>query len=401
MRSSALALLSSLAFVTGSALAASVTPHDCAAPGRWVVADQTAPVPPMGWSALAGQDVVLLGEQHDSAAHHRWQLATLTALHALRPTLVIGLEMLPREAQPALDDWVAGKLSESAFLRRSGWYRYWGLDADLYLPILHFARERALPLVALNVTPERRDRLVEAFLGRASGEDPASGVEGEFGAIPAPRQPGQRYRERLATSFHEHAPDDIGDAALDEFIAAQLIWDVAMADALARRLGETQGNGQTRRPLAVAIMGRGHVEYGDGVAHQLQTLGIPQVATLLPVAAEEACRADPTLATALFVVAPEPGEKTATPKLGVAVETTAEGLKVTHVAAGSPAQQAGLRVDDILTRVAERALTQPAELAALMARVLPGSRLPLVILRDGQRQALEAALPLGEALESD
>jgi len=355
----------------------------------------------MGWSALAGQDVVLLGEQHDSAAHHRWQLATLTALHALRPTLVIGLEMLPREAQPALDDWVAGKLSESAFLRRSGWYRYWGLDADLYLPILHFARERALPLVALNVTPERRDRLVEAFLGRASGEDPASGVEGEFGAIPAPRQPGQRYRERLATSFHEHAPDDIGDAALDEFIAAQLIWDVAMADALARRLGETQGNGQTRRPLAVAIMGRGHVEYGDGVAHQLQTLGIPQVATLLPVAAEEACRADPTLATALFVVAPEPGEKTATPKLGVAVETTAEGLKVTHVAAGSPAQQAGLRVDDILTRVAERALTQPAELAALMARVLPGSRLPLVILRDGQRQALEAALPLGEALESD
>ena len=30
------------------------------------------------------QDVVLLGEQHDSEDHHRWQLQMLSALHAQR-----------------------------------------------------------------------------------------------------------------------------------------------------------------------------------------------------------------------------------------------------------------------------------------------------------------------------
>lgn len=70
---------------------------------------------------LARRPVVLLGERHDSAAHHRWQLATLQALQERSPGLSLGLEMVPRRLQPVLDRWVAGTLEERAFLDALDW----------------------------------------------------------------------------------------------------------------------------------------------------------------------------------------------------------------------------------------------------------------------------------------
>src|SRR5688572_10608345 len=60
--------------------------------------------------AASAKTVLLLGEEHDRAEHHRWQLHTLAALHARRPQLVLGFEMFPRRVQGALDRWVAGEL---------------------------------------------------------------------------------------------------------------------------------------------------------------------------------------------------------------------------------------------------------------------------------------------------
>ena len=82
----------------------------------------------------------MLGERHDSAEQHRWQLQTLTGLHAYRPNLVIGMEMFPRRVQPALDRWVAGETTEQQFLAESDWRTVWGYDSQFYMPILHFAR---------------------------------------------------------------------------------------------------------------------------------------------------------------------------------------------------------------------------------------------------------------------
>src|ERR1035441_7797615 len=51
-------------------------------------------------AALAKRGVVLLGESHDQAEHHRWQLHTITALFSHRPDMVLGFEMFPRRVQP-------------------------------------------------------------------------------------------------------------------------------------------------------------------------------------------------------------------------------------------------------------------------------------------------------------
>lgn len=164
-------------------MASPVTAQDCAAPGQWLTpGDQHAEAqPPMGWDRLARQRVVLLGEQHDQVAHHRWQLSTITALHSRQADMAIGLEMLPRKVQPALDQWIAGELDESQLLDRTQWYRYWGRDAELYLPILRFARDHRLPLIALNVTPEQRREL----------SDPASHqwTLDQRQGVPAPSRP--------------------------------------------------------------------------------------------------------------------------------------------------------------------------------------------------------------------
>ena len=103
----------------------------CPAPGQWLTSGGEPFESRLLMRELVQQDVVLLGEQHDRMDHHRWQLHVIAGLHALRPELVIGLEMLPREAQPELDAWVAGELDEQSFLDASGWYRVWGFDPEL------------------------------------------------------------------------------------------------------------------------------------------------------------------------------------------------------------------------------------------------------------------------------
>jgi uncharacterized iron-regulated protein len=106
---------------------------------------------PVLFRDLAAGGVVLVGEAHDRPEHHLWQSEVAAGLLARRADLVIGVEMLPRRAQRALDRWVAGETSEAEFLAESDWRRVWGFDFALYRPIFELARLNRLRMVALNV----------------------------------------------------------------------------------------------------------------------------------------------------------------------------------------------------------------------------------------------------------
>ncbi|MGV2931529.1 ChaN family lipoprotein [Vreelandella venusta] len=257
----------------------------CPLPGQWWQSQYVVANSAILAQAVQHQ-VVLLGEQHDAIDHHRWQLHTLAGLYALRDDMVIGLEMLPREAQPVLDDWVAGLLSEEELLEQSRWEEHWGFDADLYLPILHFARVQRIPLVALNITPELRQRLAR---------DGFSSVPiDQRHYIPAPLPPSAGYEMRLKDVFDQHAMGDDDPAMMKRFLQAQLSWDVAMAEGLADAALEGK--------LAVGLMGLGHVIYQDGVPHQLDGLGVDHTFSLLPWSTETCEPPDPALADAVFVL---------------------------------------------------------------------------------------------------
>lgn len=163
------------------------------------------------------------------------------------------------------------------------------------MPLFEYARKHRLPMVALNV-----DRATVRRVGM-QGFASTPQVDRENVGDPAPVSP--RYRECLSGWFKNHPAGREGatanSAMFEGFVRAQSFWDRAMAEALAGVYRNRPG------ALAVGIMGRGHVEYGDGVQHQLAVMGIENVATALPGSVGTECpRHDPPIADFLYGVAP-------------------------------------------------------------------------------------------------
>ena len=349
--------------------------------------------------SLAQRPVVLLGENHDNAEHHRWQLHTLAALHGRKPDMVLGFESFPRRVQPILDQWVNGELGAEAFLEAVDWPTIWGFDPALYLPLFHFARQNRIPMIALNV-----DR---ALVSRVGIEGWAAISADERAGLSDPAPPSAAYRESLARtyifkqSFGEEGQAEasveeadtssvIGTEKFARFVEAQLTWDRAMAEALAVA--------HQRRPtaLVVGIIGSGHIQYGHGVPHQLADLGIAQAAALLPVDHAQACdRLPADLAYAVFIMEAAGQVASAQPKarLGVMIETGDHGVRVTRVLKDSVAAATGIAVDDIVVSAAGFPIAQAAELVEIVQRQAPGTWLPLIILRGDEDVELVARFP--------
>ncbi len=270
-------------------------PNDaaCAAAGSWL---EPGSLRIVGEEAVldgaAEARIVLLGEVHDDANHHRWQLRVLSALHERKRPLIIGVEMLPRRAQPALDRWVAGGLGEAEFLDAVRWKETWGYDPALYLPVFRFARDHHIAMLALNV-----ERGLIAKVARNGCEAVPSG---ERQGVSEPASPAEAYRRSLAAAFAEHAggaPAKGTDGArLERFIQAQVTWDRAMAEAIAAAAAAGPD------ASIVGVVGRGHVENGWGIPHQLADLGAAEPVILLAAEVAEACAAAPGLADAVFVL---------------------------------------------------------------------------------------------------
>ncbi len=182
----------------------------CATAGAWIdPADRDRLDHVRLLADLALRPVVLLGERHDSAEHHRWQLHTLAALHGRHPDMVIGFETFPRRLQPVLDRWVTGDLTSEAFLEAAEWSTVWGFDAALYLPLFHFARQHGVPMLALNV-----DRSLIARVGREGfAAIPPEDREG----VSPPAPPSPAYRQSLARVFayKKQLPGDGSEALSD------------------------------------------------------------------------------------------------------------------------------------------------------------------------------------------
>jgi len=246
---------------------------------------------------LAERRVVLIGETHDVAEIHRWQLHVCAFLHVLRPRMAVGFEMFPRRLQPVLDAWVAGRYTTAGFLAGSEWDDVWGFPPELYLPLFHFCRQMRVPMLALNC-----HRPLVTRVGREGWEAiPEGDRDGLTPAAPATAAY-RRYLFDLVSSGPAAMAAGPDDPAFDRFVRAQQTWDRAFACNIARALHEDAGR------LVVGIIGRGHLEYGHGTPFQLRDLGIEDIAVLLP---SDEPRADPErirgIADAIFRLdRPEP-----------------------------------------------------------------------------------------------
>jgi uncharacterized iron-regulated protein len=371
--------------IAGLVLGAISQGRACVPLGQWLMPLPAGAVPVALTEVLQearARRVVLLGEAHESAEHHRWQLHTLAALHAQRPALAVAFEMFPRSVQPVLDAWVAGELSESEFLERSRWSEVWGYEASHYLPLLHFARMHRIPMVALNVERELVRRV-----GR-EGFDAVPEAMREGVGRPEPATPD--YLQELHAVYLRHGAKVAGldDAAFARFVAGQQTWDRAMAEAIRTGLERYPGR------QVVAIMGRGHTGPG-AVPHQLRALGVADSVVFLPWDRTADCAPPRSgVAHAVFGVAAPEDSATQRPRLGVALSPLPQaGARIDHVAEGSVAAEAGLRTGDVLIAIAGRDIRRTQDVLRALARQAPGTWLPLKVRRDGAELDLIAKFP--------
>jgi uncharacterized iron-regulated protein len=406
----AAAVIAPSAAQTSSSASPAETASACATPADWIdlKTGQSIDRGQLFGDLVAKSSVVLLGESHTDADHHRWQLQTVAALHGRGGNMVIGFESFPRRLQAVLDDWVDGKLTDEAFLKASEWRQVWGYDAAFYMPLFQFARLNRIPMIALNV-----DQKLVARVGQQGWENvPASEREGL--SDPAPASPA--YQRELAhvylikkaippgadpfSSSQGPSVAEPDDAAVEEavkqpefkrFVEAQLTWDRAMAEALA------SAKRKFSNATIVGILGSGHVEGGYGVPHQLRDLGITQVMSLLPVPTDAACMLVGTsFADAVFTLPATPADETShaeRPRLGVALVEGDGAPRINRVVDKSVAEIAGLKVGDEVVRAAGLTIRKPDELVEVIARQAPGTWLPLSVRRDGQDIDLIAKFP--------
>ena len=337
---------------------------------------------------------MLLGETHDNAEHHRWQLHTIAAIHARQPNLVLGFEMFPRRVQKILDQWSAGELTEEQFLARSEWAGVWGYDPQLYLPIFHFARMHRIPMLALNV-----DRSLVRRVGSAGwAAVPPSEREGV--SEPAPPNPAvlpflyDAYREHLPQDQRpkgEPTAEDLRNPEFLRFVESMQLWDRAMAQAIAERLATQQA------PLVIGILGSGHLRNGHGVPHQLRSLGVDGAAVLLPWDVKDDCnRLVSGLADLVFGIEDQAAAAAERPRLGVMLDQRAEGLTILEVVKGSIAESAGAKAGDVIQSVAGLPVKDAGTVISAVQRQAPGTWLPLTVQRGQQSLELVARFPAGK-----
>ncbi|WP_419799344.1 MAG: ChaN family lipoprotein [Terasakiella sp.] len=338
----------------------------------------------------AKQQVVLLGEQHPDAVHHRWQLQTITQLYAHNPNVVIGFEMFPRRLQPVLEAWIRGELSEDEFLQKTDWDEVWKFDPDLYMPLFRFARMNRLPIVALNVEMD--------LIGAISQKGWDGVDEDRKEGVSPPRKAHPDYITELKKVFdkHPHVADDEkkddqkSKARFQRFVEAQITWDGAMAQELAR-VQKMGGN-----PLVIGVMGSGHLADRYGVPYQLQGLGLGST-VLLPWTLGWNCNdLSPSYADAIFgLEAMEQKPAAQRPILGIRIEKAENktGVVVEQVVEESIAEDAGLEKGDVILIAAGQLVEDTAQLIRIIQRQAPGTWLPLEIERNAQPIDIIAKFP--------
>jgi uncharacterized iron-regulated protein len=326
---------------------------------------------------LHGKRVVYVGEIHDRYSHHLAQLEVIQNLHRGNPSLAIGMEMFQRPAQTHLDQFVSGEISEREMLLATEWHKRWKYDYRLYRPILQFAREKGIPLVALNVSEELRQRVSDVGI---------SGLEaGEREQVPAEIDYSDKmYEARLQEVFERHG-SSMG-REFERFVEVQLLWDETMAESAARYLEQNP-----ERQLVV-LAGGGHLMYGSGIPQRVFRRIVVDSSIILPGGDRGI---EPGVAD--YLIYPEAAELPKSGLMGLLLETTGEGVEVSEALEDGAAAKAGVKKGDRILKIDDIDINTFPELKITMMDKKPGDGVRLEILRthlllDDEVISLEFAL---------
>jgi uncharacterized iron-regulated protein len=177
---------------------------------------------------LAAAEVILFGEQHNDSVAHAMQLEITQKLFQQHgQTLVLGFEMFETDVQLVLDEYLSNKIPEKNFEAES---RIWPNYPKDYKPLLTFAKENKLKVIAANV-PRRYAAAVANY-----GTESLQSLTPEAQKFMAPlpylvdyELPG--YKNMLSMFGGAHA----GEKG-NKMVAAQALKDATMAHFIIKNL---------------------------------------------------------------------------------------------------------------------------------------------------------------------
>ncbi|MBW4524120.1 MAG: ChaN family lipoprotein [Phormidium tanganyikae FI6-MK23] len=209
--------------------------------------------------------VIYVGETHDNEADHRAQLEIIRSLYQQNPKLAIGMEMFQRPFQSGLDSYLAGAATDSMLREFTEFDKRWGFPWEFYFPIIDFAKENQLPVVALNTPSEVTRKVARQGLAGLTKEE-----KRYIPPIAEIRTEPDRYRDRLRKIFDGFHSGKGNNRGFDRFFEAQVLWDETMADAIAQFLKKNPDR------QMIVLVGQGHLVYGDGIPSRVARR-IPQI----------------------------------------------------------------------------------------------------------------------------
>ncbi|HEY6004506.1 MAG TPA: ChaN family lipoprotein [Anaeromyxobacter sp.] len=199
-------------------------------------------------AAVAGADVVLLGEMHDNVDHHVLQARLVRAVLVSGRRPALAFEMLTSDQQATVDAALArAPRDPDAFAKAVAWDESGWPEFEMYRPIFQAGLEAGVAVIAANL-PRKAVREVVSK-GAEALDAPLRARLAKDEPLPAP------LVESLRAEMRESHCGELPESLIDPLILAQRARDAEMA----ARVEGAGGRG------AILIAGRGHVRTDRGV----------------------------------------------------------------------------------------------------------------------------------------
>jgi uncharacterized iron-regulated protein len=244
-------------------------------------------------AAMADYQVVFVGEAHDDPTGHMLEAELLKRAYesygapgsnddAPRP-VALSLEFFQSDAQPIIDEYLAGLITEKAFRTDSRpWPRY---ETD-YRSMIEFSKENGVSVIAANAPRRYATRVTQH--GRESLKDLSPEALASLAPLPY-GQPSDAYRSQWIQIITEvmqeegmkcgvpveeiEAEDGVEVKArapvgahgnMGNQLHSQVLWDATMAYWISQHLE------QQPDALVLHMVGGFHVERGTGTPEHLE-----------------------------------------------------------------------------------------------------------------------------------
>lgn len=224
------------------------------------------PAPMSSWlEQLATYDTIYLGEEHHNRFHIDAALLVLRSLMGQGRRPVLAMEMFGWDGQPALDHYLVSKTPvREEFLERVLWKQNWGGAFEDYEPLVQFAKDHQLSLLALNA-PKALIRLV-VKQGLVQVKEQAEWRQWGMESETIVNDPA--YRSRILSQLQDchggGSPEDY-----QTMYEASMVRDEAMAKTLVTVLKRIRNEGSSVQGPVLSYTGGGHVQYGLPVPNRV------------------------------------------------------------------------------------------------------------------------------------